>query len=252
MASPSQDTQSSNQPLDGHWLCNSGSYLNYINYLCKHQPSLRHQDPSNWFAPVSGREARVAFLELESNGRTEPKILKAEELTQHLPDPHASGQREPKRRIFIMEGLRQDFIKAFGESFGIEPSFFAMQERKGATFNYNENVDNPALPSLLQPENSFCISYYELWAYTGDERFQNLADRTQGEEIAVWCKQTGRPITWYGWRYKHAELLLVVPRKCSVWVRKRSPSDWDSRYTSKHTLVSRVTDCTSAISCCAV
>lgn len=235
MASPPPSRQSSNQPRDGDWLCNSGPYLDYINYLCKHQPSLRHQDPSNWFAPVWGRSARVAFLELKSNERTMQRDLTVEQLTTHLSDPHASRVREPKRRIFIMEGLGQDFIKAFGESFGIEPSFFAMQERKGTTFNFNENIDNPALPSLLQPENSFCIRYYELWAYTGKERFQDPVHCTHTGEITLWCKNTGRPIIWHAWRYKRGptddgELLLVVPRKCSVWVRKHhdSPSDWDS------------------------
>jgi hypothetical protein len=235
MASSSPNRQLSNQPLDGDWLCKSGPYFEYINYLCKHQPSLRHQDPSNWFAPVCKRSARVAFVELESNGKTKPKFFAAaKQLTPHLLGPHASRVREPKRRIFIMEGLGQDFVKAFGESFGIEPSFFAMQERKGTNFNFNENHDNPSLPSLLQPQNSFCIRYYELWAYTGNVRFQDLVHCTQGGETTLWCKQTGRPIIWHAWRYKrgptdHGQLLLVVPRKCSVWVRKHSPSDWDGR-----------------------
>lgn len=233
MASPSSNCQSSNQPLDGHWLCKSGHYSKYINCLCKYQPSLRRQDPGNWFAPVSGRTAQVKYLELESNGRTKSVFLSVDELTSLLSDPHARNVYEAKRRIFIMEGLGQDYIKAFGESFGIEPSFFAMQERKGTTFNFNENLDNPVLPSLLQPENSFCIRYYELWAYTGDIRFQDLVRCTQGEEIALWCKETGRPIIFYDWRHKrgstsNGELLLVVPRKCSVWVKKHNLSDWDS------------------------
>jgi hypothetical protein len=232
MASPSPNRQFSNQPQDGNWLCESGPYSDYMNYLCKYQPSLRQQDPSNWFAPVSKRLTRVAFLELDSNGRTNQEFLNVGDLRRHLLGPHACRERNPKRRVFIMEGLRRDFVKAFGESFGIEPSFFAMQERKGTTFNFNENLDNPALPSLLQPKNSFCIRYYELWAFYG--RTQDLVQCTQGGEITLWCKQTGRPILSYDWRYKdgptdRGEILLVVPRKCSVWVRKQSPSDWDGR-----------------------
>jgi hypothetical protein len=235
MASPSPNRLLPNQPPVVDWLCKSGHYFEYINCLCKHQPSLQQQDPGNWFAPVCRRSAKVAFCELESNGRTESRILEsANELIPLLPDPHASRVREPKRRIFIMEGLRQDFIKAFGESFGIEPSFFATQESKGTTFNFNENFDNPALPSLLRPENNFCIRYYELWAYTGNKRLQDLNQYAEGGDFTLWCRQTGRPIIWYDWRHKRDqtdpdELLLVVPRKCSVWVRKHSSSDWDSR-----------------------
>src|SRR5580700_10868242 len=91
MAYPPPNEQGPNQSLDGDWLCNSGPYFEYINYLCKHQPSLRRQDPGNWFAPVCGRSAKIAFLELNSNGRTEPRFFKTvQELTPYLPSPHTS------------------------------------------------------------------------------------------------------------------------------------------------------------------
>ncbi|KAF2177342.1 hypothetical protein K469DRAFT_755152 [Zopfia rhizophila CBS 207.26] len=225
---------------EGDWLCEAGEYRDYIHYICASQPSLRRPDPGNWFTPLAKRRARVKVLELDPmplqrhfDGPNDVKRLE-----DYLSGPRATRGPTVGRRVVIMEGLRPDYIRVLGEHYGMEPSFFDMQARKGTTFKFDESFDNSKLPSLLEPNRSMCIRYYELWAYTGDicGPFNKLVhhDSNKGN-LFLWCSQTGRPILWHNWKYGRGtppqdQLLLVVPRKCSVWVKKdnpNNPNEWE-------------------------
>ena len=152
-------------------------------------------------------------------------------------------------RVTVVEGLRREVVKILGEHYGMDPSFFLIQERKGTTFNYNEYIENPFLPSLLKPGlapaatngekrsdvTSYCIRSYELWSYNGEhvKTLESVRYRCQvGGDLTVWCSETGRPVIWYDWRYQRGprkELLLVVPRKLSVWIKHHESGGSDSK-----------------------
>lgn len=158
----------------GSWLCTKGSYRNHIAAWCAVNPNIRAPDSKNQWSPLLIGNARVAMLELLPGKDVCRKDFSSSmELSKDLKSglPPSSNMAEStslgrRCRIYILEGLAPDFISVLGEHFLMDPTFFMKQERTNLWGLPFEGINKtPYLPSGTEPENNFCLKYYELRNY---------------------------------------------------------------------------------------
>lgn len=122
-----------------------------------HYEQHHHRSPGRCFCLVFTEES-VTLLDGYENG-----FSSAKELEEYLLKFPAKQSREDlqTRRLFILEDMEPDYIEVLGHHLGIDPLVFSEQMN---TWNYTDSwsVQNRALPSMLNPEQSWTLRYYEL------------------------------------------------------------------------------------------
>jgi hypothetical protein len=93
----------------------------------------------------------------------EAGFVTPERLEEYLTDKSAEQSRnvDKQRRLFILEDMEPAYVEVLGHHLGVDPLVFSEQMN---TWNYNDSwsVGARGLPSLITPEQSFTLRYYEL------------------------------------------------------------------------------------------
>ncbi|KAH6694929.1 hypothetical protein BKA61DRAFT_531694 [Leptodontidium sp. MPI-SDFR-AT-0119] len=213
-----QSSRQSSRRRVGAWLSGDSSYQQDVERFAFLNPALEERDRNSW-SPIPPSNARVGMLELKQDYSPSRKVfLSEDELGSYLSKETTapSSPPEPRRRIFIMEGLATDYIATLGKHFNIDPTVFMRQERSTLWDPRHEGTRNtPCLPSLLDPEASFQIKYYEV------RYFHSKMD------LVMKCARTGRHI---GVTKSSGELdqVAIVRRTCSFWSRCEDSGSWDA------------------------
>ncbi|KAF2705060.1 hypothetical protein K504DRAFT_389091 [Pleomassaria siparia CBS 279.74] len=203
----------------GTWLCEEGPYQEYIAAMSGSNPGLKTPDPMNVKNhPLKPGNALVILLDAQV---TETPVFKshefrsAAELGKHL---NVDMAGKPRRRIYLMEGLAQDYINVIGSHFFMEPSFFLRQERTCVWSNdFTPTSDALAQPSLLTPKRMFHLQYCELRKFS--EAMENNP---------FFCKRTGRHVGMTPARDKEQSTVSILRRKISWWCRETEGGGWDA------------------------
>lgn len=214
---------------DGRWLCDEGPYREYVAAWCRLNPNLGAPDPKNRWSPLRNGNARLAMIELGPDKQARrTDFLSATELSAHFRQlesrpPYLIREKNSygHRRIYILEGLAPDFIAALGEHFLMDPTFFMRQERTTLWgFPSEGSRQTASLPSLVKPEKSFFMKYYELRRFEGIRAYTTFCGKT-GRNVGV--TRNTRP-DLQGFKY---EPVGIVHRKCSFWSRRCDSEGWD-------------------------
>ncbi|KAF2802596.1 uncharacterized protein BDZ99DRAFT_428324 [Mytilinidion resinicola] len=205
---------------DGAWLCAKGPYLDFIAERCSYDPGLMIADPKNKDHPIKPGNATVVMLEQDHSSLNfaSKEFKSCSDLQSYFMNDSASPQGpHPRRRIYIMEGLAQDYISVLGSQFFMNPSFFMRQERTCIWSNaFTPVSDSLPQPSLLEPHKSFMIDYCEL------RQFPQIIPNT-----AMFCKRTGRHVGMTPSRHEEKSTTGMLRRKCSFWSRETQSGGWD-------------------------
>lgn len=206
---------------DGAWLCAAGPYLNFISHMNDVNPGIGLPDPKNEYIGYRVGQSRSVVLELKSDVTWSCKPFQnALEVKGHLRERSSTSMQaaNPRKRIYILEGLDPQYVEAYGSHFFMDPSFFIRHERNDL-FNLKRSEfhihDPPPLPSLKDPENYFRVKYREI--------------RQFGPQLRDWrttCALTGRHIAAIGFEGK-LDTIGSIARKFSFWSQKYADGGWD-------------------------
>jgi hypothetical protein len=141
-------------------LC-SGPYQDFITGMAAMLPNLAGSDPRNKALSLEKRRATVKMIAFKKD--SEPKVQDfqvAKDLKLHFDQRLQAAKtvpsNEPKRHIYILEGLNGEFIATLGEYFYMDPLFFIEQE---VISRWNKNHSPPQLteplPSLVHHRSHF-------------------------------------------------------------------------------------------------
>lgn len=103
------------------------------------------------------KENSVQVLSDHENGFANPEALRQYMAAHPAKESRAQGQR----RLFILEDMNPDYVDILGEALGVDPLVFAEQMN---TWNFSDSrsVPHRGLPSILSPQKSYTLRYYEL------------------------------------------------------------------------------------------
>ncbi|KAF2203539.1 hypothetical protein GQ43DRAFT_438725 [Delitschia confertaspora ATCC 74209] len=198
---------------DGTWLCEKGEYQEYIEVLTGSNPGLKRPDPKNKNHPLKPGNATVVMLEADSSGTPKFKQTTFNDAT-HLKDQLLTHCGD-RRRIYIVEGLAQDYISVMGSHFWMDPTFWLRQERTCVWSNdFTPTSDALPQPSLLEPEKTFHLQFCELRQFA-----------TALENKPYYCYRTGRHVGLTSIRENSTTGILR--RKISFWSREIEQGGWD-------------------------
>ena len=110
----------------------------------------------------------------------------------------------------------------FKENLGVPQTLFENHTARGPKFRFSEEFAFPSAPTALEADKSFVLRYYEFISYTGKP--STLSVWSELDDVGMVCTSTGRQIQchqWQGCRIREG-MLLIVPHKCSFWVRKKN------------------------------
>ncbi|OCK85477.1 hypothetical protein K432DRAFT_421743 [Lepidopterella palustris CBS 459.81] len=221
MAHFAENTFALDEMIKGGWLCAQGPYLDYISELTSFNPGLKKADPKNKENhPLKPGNATVVMLEMLGGDRgVEKKEFKcALDLQKYFDQEPPVNTPNPRRRIYLMEGLAQDYVSVLGKQFYMDPSFFMRQERTCVWSNdFTPISDALPQPSLLQPNKNFLIQYCELRQF--DNELSNAP---------LYCHRTGRHIGMTPARMEEKTTTGILRRKCSFWSRRTNGGGWDA------------------------
>lgn len=167
---------------------------------------------------------------LESPARGETKFRReptgdfkgSKQVNDHFDQRRNCIDTEPKNRIYIMEGLAQDYIAAFGGFFMMDPSFWLRQERTCPwSLDFTPTSDALPPPTMLNPDITFMMQYCEL------REFHKSLPSTPR-----FCNRTGRHVGMTAARTKTESTVAILRRKVSWWCRKAEDGgSWDGKHT---------------------
>ncbi|ORX95318.1 hypothetical protein BCR34DRAFT_498565 [Clohesyomyces aquaticus] len=201
----------------GHWLCEDGPYLDYITSLCGSNPGLKQRDPANKDHPLRVGQAVVYLLDSPANGPPDfqnTQFRDAKDLKRYF---NGTSDNHDRRRIYIMEGLAQDYVAVIGGHFFMDPSFFQRQERTCVWSNeFTPTSDALPQPSLLNPKKSFHLQYCEL------RQFETIM-----KNEPFFCHRTGRHVGMTPPRHAEESTTGILRRKVSWWCRTTTGGGWD-------------------------
>ncbi|KAF2187149.1 hypothetical protein K469DRAFT_663185 [Zopfia rhizophila CBS 207.26] len=204
-------------PSDGTWLCEKGPYQEYIASLIGSNPGLEKPDPKNKDHPLKPGNATVVLLEAPASGQPgfkKQQFKNSSELKRHF---HTADHDHSLRRVYIMEGLAQDYISLIGGHFFIDPTFFLRQERTCVWSNkFTPTRDALPQPSLLDPESSFHLQFCEL---------RHFKQKVPNEPY--FCHRTGRHVGMNASRQEEDSTTAILRRKVSFWCRETTNGGWD-------------------------
>lgn len=211
---------------NGSWLCEGGPYQDHITALCPLYPGLCSEDPKNHCYPVRHRQARVTILEVQQ-GR--PVVRRdygdhdAQNLRHYLEHQRAKSSYN---NVCIVEGLARDYIDVVGSYFNINPTIFMNHERTVVFTSAPTGVsDSLELPSLLDPNKTFQLKYYEIRHFELDK----ISSWDYAAECAETCRHIGITKTRPHYNHKKSGIspVGIVRRKCAFWSRNNSNGSWD-------------------------
>jgi len=197
----------------------TGPYLDFIAERCSSDPGLKTADPKNIDHPIKPGNATVVLLEQDhgSLNFSSKEFKSSSDLQSYFSNEPKLQPNPTRRRIYLVEGLAQDYVSVLGSHFFMDPSFFMRQERTCIWSNtFTPVADSLPQPSLLEPERSFLIDYCEL------RQFSEVMANT-----AVFCKRTGRHVGMTPARHMEKSTTGILRRKCSFWSRESEGGEWD-------------------------
>lgn len=141
-------------------------------------------------------------------------------------DLTSTDATSPQVTVFE-EDIANSISDFFGKALGIHQSVFEDHAARGPKFRFSEDFTFPKAPSSLRSEASFLLRYYELISFTGDP--STLSILSDEDEVSLICSSTGRQIQYHQWQgcRRKDGTLLIVPRKCSFWVRRGKERGYD-------------------------
>jgi hypothetical protein len=207
----------------------AGEYQNYIKKLYWSNPGLGKPDPANVpngaTSSLTPGNAKVVLLESAVGGgcRFETRPFKDnEDLKNHFADRVVESIEERnRRRVYIVEGLAQDYIATIGGHFFMDPSFFLRQERTCPWSNsFTPTSDALPPPSSLDPAKMFLLQYCELRQFD-----------VEMENNPCFCKRTGRHVGMATARRADKTTAAILRRKVSWWCKDNKDGSWDGMET---------------------
>ncbi|KAF2653637.1 hypothetical protein K491DRAFT_694490 [Lophiostoma macrostomum CBS 122681] len=220
---PPDPREDQTEKFVGSWLCEKGPYQEYLEALSASNPSLKKPDPANKNNPLKPGNAKVVLLESPAVGQPifSRRVFESPTGPQDLRSHFAGiNTTEAKRRIYIMEGLAQDYVAVMGGHFFMDPSFFQRQERTCVWSNdFTPTSDALPQPSLLDPQKSFHLQYCEL------RQFSKALDNKP-----FFCKRTGRHVGMTASRTQdgpRGSTTGILRRKIGWWSRETTNTGWD-------------------------
>lgn len=173
-------------------------------------------------------DIRVSAIEVESTpGAHITKIKGCTSLPQlgrFLDEPWGPDMSSAKRQLFIVEAPLStpsfsQLRTLLHNKLGVPHHAFKKHRWSHTTFQFNETIDCPRLPTLTRPRKLFSMEYFELWQVLYPWGPSHTLLRSQGP-TTVKCTATGRDIQCYRWKSPDRGWLLIAPRKCSFWSEK--------------------------------
>ena len=204
-------------PVNGPNECShlaSGSYRAKIAALCVKFPNLRYTDLKS---SAQGSIGRVASLDFDGGKPIRRNFEDPIKLQSYIRAKRSPALAEDKRRrLFLVEGLEPRLVGVLGQCFDIDPMLIARQQRTSTWESYHRSGNTPLLPSLLEPDSSFHVTYYELHYYP-----QGLPDKLDWR-----CADSGRQISSSRMPGTF-DRVGIVDRKVSYWSQRRKNGGWD-------------------------
>ena len=201
------------------WHLASGAYRAKIASLCVKYPNLRYADPK---LPVQGSVGKVVSLEIDGEMPIRRDFEDAVKLQSYIRANRTPIPTEKShRRLFLVEGLEPRLIGVLGQHFDLDPMLLARQQRTASWESYHRSGNTPSLPSLLEPNRSFHLPYYELHHYP-----QGLPDKLDWR-----CADSGRQISSSRMPGTF-DRVGIVDRKVSYWSQIREHGGWDGSSSS--------------------
>lgn len=109
----------------------------------------------------SGRlPGRCTLLLFEENEVIAQEFLTSEELDVFLQDSPA-GKSNPQCRLWILEDLHPTWVSVLGRHLGVDPKVF-LEQTNTFHFTDSDTIPSRSLPSMVRPNKSFTLRYYEL------------------------------------------------------------------------------------------
>ena len=124
--------------------------------VTKHYQEEHDRKPGKCYCLIFG-EDKVSLLPGHEEG-----FKDAEALDAYLKEKTAKASQDAKnRRLFILEDMEPGFVEALGNHLGVDPLVFS-EQMNSWNFTDSWSIPNRTLPSMLVPESSFTLRYYEL------------------------------------------------------------------------------------------
>lgn len=207
----------------GDWLSAPGEYQDLVHRLCAADPRLRRRDPKadRQKTPWPNQTARLVALEMGSDGAfSKPTEHDPQSLKEYLNNQVISSNVEHGSRLFILEGLRPEFIAAFGNHFKMHPSLFTEHERVVVMAPSALMEDDAVvLPGMTGNREHYILKYYEPL---------HLPEKVHSI-FRMCCAVSGRHIGITRARGFFSEV-GILRRKCSIRRRKRVQGlGWDCK-----------------------
>ena len=198
-----------------------GRYRHDVAELANKFPSLRYNDykkfePERRFASQS----RIACCEFDDaipeKVRWSP-IDNAKELGMFLEASHPPSPEQPRRRLFVLEGLDPECVSLLGIALEINPVIFTRHQRTALWESQHQFVgDALSLPTLHDSRKGFMLGYCEL-------RHIDLPQNS----FFMRCAENERYI--HGTRLDgHFAEVGMVQRKATFWSHELGEGSWDS------------------------
>ncbi|ORY70494.1 uncharacterized protein BCR38DRAFT_481625 [Pseudomassariella vexata] len=173
-----------------------------------------------------------------------------EEQHDALPYPNptwSSSLDSSKCRLFLIESSFPRHYRACSTPYSLEgllkshlnvpQDLFQTHAWERTTFDFNEIINCPRLPTATKSGRRFSLEYFELWdvgAATGgfEDEIKGWWDgekkrpKFKHGSTNITCAETGRQLQCHKWK-KSEGWLLIAPRKVSFWYVGRGEGEWD-------------------------
>ena len=151
------------------------------------------------------------------------------QLDQILEKPTNTIKNSAGRQLFIAEAPLSSpsfvrFRTLMHDRLGVPDDVFERHRWSHTTFQFDETINCPRLPTVNRPRRMFTLEYFELWQVLGES---HAIFESQTPIIAK-CAVTGRDFQCYRWKSPNRGWLLIVPRRCSFWSRQ-SADGWTGK-----------------------
>jgi hypothetical protein len=203
---------------DGSWLSAEGVYQAFVTKCTALNPGLKKPDPRN--ADVKTRTGRVVALEFDREDGVELIDFTAPENLDLYVRSRESAKG--KRTLYILENIQSQYVSVFGAHFAIDPGLFLAMERyprmEPRDRDHNRVSDSVRLPSSVQPEKSFGMSYPDVRYFGSDFNHHRII-----------CVATGRPVLSIGFEHK-LDQVGTVCRKAVFWAKDEDGGGWSGEW----------------------
>jgi hypothetical protein len=161
----------------------------------------------------SGRTVLILF---EDNGQTRHSFLHSVgDIEESLAQAQGPALR---RQLYLLEGPRPDHAAAMEKHFKIQPSFFKKHARASEREVDHRAKETPLLPSLVDPQKTWCLDYHVLRSFEHDWKSHWVRCAENGRRLELSRINGGLDETG------------IIGRKASYWAQKYENGGWDGMF----------------------